>query len=240
MRNVVVTGATRGVGLGIAQALVDAGYHAIVIARTPSAAVFDAMIVDPEHWSFVPCDLTKTETLSRLAATLRQDFNSIYGLVNNAGIGTSGILSTMPDSHIAYVLQMNVIAPLTLTKYLVRPMMSAREGRVVNISSIVAKTGYSGLSAYSASKAAIEGFTRSLAREVGSLGITVNAVAPGFIDTKMTHGLTEKRRQQIARRSALQRLTSVADIANAVTFLMGGSAANIAGTVMTVDAGNTA
>ena len=119
----------------------------------------------------------------------------------------------MPDTQIAQVMQMNVIAPITLTKYLIRPMMAARAGRVINITSIVASTGYKGLSAYSASKAAMEGFTRSLAREVGSLGITVNAVAPGFVETEMTHGLTDKHRHQIATRSALQRMPTVDDIA---------------------------
>jgi 3-oxoacyl-[acyl-carrier protein] reductase len=119
-------------------------------------------------------------------------------------------------------------------------MMAARAGRIINMSSIVASTGYSGLAAYGASKASLIGFTRSLAREVGSLGITVNAVAPGFIETDMTHGLTEKHRQQVMRRSALQRMASAQDVAAVVEFLMGDKAANITGTVMTVDAGNIA
>jgi 3-oxoacyl-[acyl-carrier protein] reductase len=237
VRNVLVTGGTRGIGLAIAQTLVGAGFHVVVIARNPSSAIAGA---DPIRCSFVTGDLANLDTLSRLAVTLRERFGPIYGVVNNAGIGTSAILATMPDLQIAQIVQMNVTAPITLTKYLIRSMMSAREGRVVNISSIVARTGYSGLSAYSASKAAIEGFTRSLAREVGPLGITVNAVAPGFVDTEMTHGLTEKHRQRIRRRSALQRMTTVSDIANAVTFLMGDKASGITGTVMTVDAGNTA
>jgi 3-oxoacyl-[acyl-carrier protein] reductase len=138
------------------------------------------------------------------------------------------------------VIRMNVTSPLTLTKYLVRPMMTARAGRVVNVSSIVSTTGYSGLAAYGASKAALIGFTRSLARELGSLGITVNAVAPGFVDTEMTHDLDDKQRAQISRRSALRRLAGAEDVAAAVDFLLGDSASNITGTVMTVDAGSTA
>jgi 3-oxoacyl-[acyl-carrier protein] reductase len=113
-------------------------------------------------------------------------------------------------------------------------------GRVVNVSSIVGSTGYSGLSVYSATKASLIGFTRSLAREVGPLGITVNAVAPGFVDTEMTHEMNPSQRTQIARRSALHRLPDVADIAHAVDFLFSDKARNITGTVMTVDAGNTA
>jgi len=135
---------------------------------------------------------------------------------------------------------LNVTAPITLTKYLIRSMMTLRAGRVVNISSIVASSGYRGLAAYSASKAALLGFTRSLAREVGPVGITVNAIAPGFIATELTRGLTDKHREQIAKRSALQRSATADDVAAAVTFLMSDSAANITGTVMTVDAGNTA
>jgi 3-oxoacyl-[acyl-carrier protein] reductase len=119
-------------------------------------------------------------------------------------------------------------------------MMAEGRGRVVNVSSIIASTGYNALSVYAATKASMIGFTRSLAREVGKLGITVNAVAPGFIDTEMTSGLGEAERQRIAGRSALRRLAEVEDVANAVDFLMGETGRNITGTVMTVDAGSTA
>jgi 3-oxoacyl-[acyl-carrier protein] reductase len=118
--------------------------------------------------------------------------------------------------------------------------MANHGGRIVNVSSIVATTGYSGLSVYSATKASLIGFTRSLAREVGPLGITVNAVSPGFVDTDMTTDLTPTQRNQVARRSALQRMPEVDDIAAAVDFLFSAKAKNITGTVMTVDAGNTA
>jgi 3-oxoacyl-[acyl-carrier protein] reductase len=137
-------------------------------------------------------------------------------------------------------VRLNVTSPITLTKYLVRPMMTARAGRIVNITSIVAGAGYSGLTAYGATKAALVGFTHSLAREVGPLGITVNAVAPGFVATDMTDGLDEAQRKQVARRSALKRLASAEDVANAVEFLMDDRTRNVTGTVLTVDAGNKA
>ena len=146
----------------------------------------------------------------------------------------------MRDEEIEALVRLNTLSPILLTKYVVRSMMSAREGRIVNISSIVAATGYSGLSAYSATKASLIGFTRSLAREVGQLGITVNAVAPGFVDTEMTHELSERQREQIMRRSALQRLADPEDVAAAVEFLLSDKARNITGTTLTVDAGNTA
>jgi 3-oxoacyl-[acyl-carrier protein] reductase len=119
-------------------------------------------------------------------------------------------------------------------------MMADGEGRIVNMSSIIATTGYNGLSVYGASKAAATGFTRSLAREVGRLGITVNAMAPGFLATEMTHGLAGEQRQQVTRRSALRRLAEVDDVANAVEYLLSDKARNISGTVLTIDAGATA
>ena len=138
------------------------------------------------------------------------------------------------------LIRLNTTAPIVLSKYVSKSMMIERSGRIVNVSSIVASTGYSGLSVYSATKAALLGFTRSLAREVGQLGITVNAVAPGFIDTDMTQELDESHRAQISRRSALKRMAEPVDIARSVAFLLGDGGRNITGTVLTVDAGNTA
>ncbi|HZI42869.1 MAG TPA: SDR family oxidoreductase, partial [Gemmatimonadaceae bacterium] len=189
---------------------------------------------------FVPFDLGCIGELSQLVKHIRTTYGPIYGLVNNAGIGTSGVLATMRDADMETLLRINTLSPLVLTKYVVRSMMSGQGGRIVNISSIVSATGFSGLSVYSTTKASLIGFTRSLAREVGSLGITVNAVAPGFIDTEMTGDLGEQHRDKIARRSALRRMADVDDVANAVEFLLSERAKNITGTTLTVDAGNTA
>lgn len=238
MRNVVVTGGSRGLGLGIAKTLARAGFTVLAVAR--SIGNLTEVINEYPALYFIPCDLAEITALPDLAHRLRDEFGPIYGLVNNAGIGLSGILSTTSDTKIEQIIRMNVLSPLTLTKYLVRPMMTARAGRIVNISSIVASTGYQGLSVYSATKSSMNGFTRSLAREVGSLGVTVNAVAPGFLETGMTTDLNQKQRDQIARRSAMLRMATVDDVAAAVEFLMSDKAANITGTVITVDAGNTA
>jgi 3-oxoacyl-[acyl-carrier protein] reductase len=135
---------------------------------------------------------------------------------------------------------LNTTSPIVLTKYVVRAMMADGGGRIVNISSITAFTGYSGLSVYAATKASLVGFTKSLAREVGRMGVNVNAVAPGLVDTEMAEGLQVEQREQIVRRSALKRLVDVEDVANAVEFLMSDRSKNITGTVITVDAGNSA
>jgi 3-oxoacyl-[acyl-carrier protein] reductase len=160
--------------------------------------------------------------------------------VNNAGIGTEGLLATMHQSDIEALIRLNVLSPIVLTKYVVRHMMADGAGRIVNISSIIATTGYNGLSVYAASKAASTGFTRSLAREVGKLGITVNAIAPGFIGTELTASLSDAARQRIAGRSALRRLPEAEDVASMVEYLLGDGGRNITGAVLTVDAGNTA
>jgi 3-oxoacyl-[acyl-carrier protein] reductase len=239
-RTIVITGASRGLGLAMASTLAHAGYGVVAIARKESAELKKLCAEHVGKVRFQSWDLAQISSLGTLAKKIRGTEGAIWGLVNNAGMGTAGVLSTMPDGKIEELIRLNVASPITLTKYLARPMMSARAGRIVNVASIVAGTGYSGLSVYGATKAALVGFTRSLARELGPLGITVNAVAPGFVETEMTHDLDQAARTQIAKRSALKRLPTAQDVADTVEFLMGDKAANITGTVITVDAGNTA
>ncbi len=241
-RNVVVTGGSRGLGLAIARRLAAAGYGVVAIARKISNQLSGAMRETPGPGSldFVAFDLSDTAGIPELARTLRKQFGPVYGLVNNAALGTDGLLANMKNSEIEELVRVNTLAPVLLSKYLVRSMMADGGGRIVNVTSIIGFTGYSGLSVYGATKASMIGFTRSLAREVGRLGINVNAVAPGFLDTEMTQGMADEQRQQVARRSALRRLVDVDDVADAVEFLLGDKARSITGTVLTVDAGSTA
>jgi 3-oxoacyl-[acyl-carrier protein] reductase len=242
--NVLVTGGSRGLGLAIARTLAEAGYRVIAIARQESAELKAASAAlraqGPGAIEFRACDLSDVSQIAPLVRGIRADVGPIYGLVNNAGLGTAGVLGTMRDQEIERLVRLNTLSPLVLTKYVARSMMLERQGRIVNIASIVASTGYSGLSVYSATKASLVGFTRSLARELGQLGITVNAVAPGFIATAMTDELSAEEREQISRRSALKRMAEAEDVARSVEFLLGPGGRNITGTVLTVDAGNTA
>jgi 3-oxoacyl-[acyl-carrier protein] reductase len=244
MRNIIVTGGSRGLGFEIARKLATSHYRVIAIARRESEQLASAMreVARGEQGSlqFKSFDLGEISEIPDLVKGLRKEFGSIYALVNNAGLGTSGLLATMHNAAIERLVRVNTLSPLILTKYVVRTMMADGGGRIVSIASIVGSTGYSGLSVYSATKASIVGFTRSLAREVGSLGINVNAIAPGFIDTEMTKGLGGLQHDQVVRRSALRRLATADDVANAVEFLLDDKAKNITGTVLTVDAGSTA
>jgi 3-oxoacyl-[acyl-carrier protein] reductase len=244
MRNVIVTGGSRGLGLGIARKLAASGYVVIAIARKRTeqvaAAITAAEKAKTGALHFVPFDLGAIEKIPDLVRSLRKEFGPIYGLVNNAALGTDGVLATMHNARIEALVRVNTVSPIVLTKYVVRTMMAEGGGRIVNVSSIIGFTGYSGLSVYGATKASMLGFTRSLAREVGRLGVNVNAVAPGFMDTEMTKGLEGEQREKVARRSALRRLPEVEDVANMVEFLLGEGGKSITGTVLTVDAGSTA
>ena len=240
MRNVIVTGGSRGLGLGIARRLAAGGYRAITVARRDTDDLAAAREAAPDAIHFVAQDLGEIDALPELVQSIRRRHGPIWGLVNNAAIGTEGLLGIMHNSQIETLVRLNTLSPIVLTKYVVRQMMARQEGRIVNVASIIGSTGYSGLSVYGATKASLLGFTRSLAREVGRLGITVNAVSPGFMATEMTAAMGEGQREQVARRSALRRLPEVDDIARTVEFLMGEGGRNITGTDLTVDAGNSA
>lgn len=236
-KTVIVTGASRGLGLAITRRLAADGYRVIAVARSkgelPEADKGDQI-------AFRAFDLSDVDGIGVFVRDLRAEFGAPYGLVNNAALGTDGLLANMHLRQIEALVRLNTLSPIVLSKYVSRAMMAAGEGRIVNISSIIASTGYSGLAAYGATKASLLGFTRSLARELGRLNITVNAVAPGFMETEMTSAMGDDQREQVARRSALRRMAQPDDVAESVAYLMGEAGRNVTGTVLTVDAGNTA
>jgi 3-oxoacyl-[acyl-carrier protein] reductase len=240
MRNVIVTGASRGIGLSITRRLASCGYRVIGIARKPGKEFTSPRSGGIGEVHVIPFDLANTGAIAPLVQRTRKQFGPIYGLINNAGAGTSGALALMHHSHIEQLIRLNTLSPIILTKFVLRSMLSEGAGRVINVASITGFTGYRGLSVYAATKASLIGFTRSLAREVGPHGINVNAIAPGFLATEFTQDLGEEHRSQVSRRSALGRLAEVEDVAHAVEFLLGEGGRNITGTVLTVDAGATA
>lgn len=237
---VIVTGASRGLGLAICRQLLDAGYQVLALARSLSDELNQLQCGSNNSLHFIAADLAELEQLPSLCSALIKQFGRPYALINNAAVGYDGVLATMHNSEINTLLNINVQAPILLSKYLLRPMLLNQQGRIINISSIIARTGFNGLSVYAASKAALEGFTKSLAREVGKAGITVNCVAPGYMQTEMTSSLQGDKLDSIKRRSPLGRLATPDDAAVAVLYLLSEQASAITGTVITVDAGSTA
>jgi 3-oxoacyl-[acyl-carrier protein] reductase len=244
MDNVIVTGASRGLGLAIAERLTREGFRVVAVARRDTQALATTTATLAERGVgeliFSPLDLSDVAAIPTFVRKLRGRIGPIYGLVNNAGLGAAGLLATMPDADIEALIRLNTLSPILMSKYVVRGMMAQRRGRVVNIASIVASRGFNALSVYAATKASLVGFTKSLAREVGRVGVTVNAIAPGFVDTEMTGEIDRADRERVIARSALRRLAEPQDVAEMAAFLMGEGGRNITGAVMTVDAGGAA
>ncbi|MCD1599751.1 SDR family NAD(P)-dependent oxidoreductase [Rheinheimera aquimaris] len=237
---VIVTGASRGLGLAICRQLLQQGFTVLALARTLSTDLNALTEQYGSDLTFVSADLSDLDNIQPLCSELIKQHGRPYALINNAAVGYDGVLATMHNSEITALLNLNVQAPILLTKYLLRPMLLNQSGRIINISSIIARTGFNGLSVYAASKAALEGFTKSLSREVGKAGITVNCVAPGYMQTEMTNNLQGDKLESIKRRSPLGRLATPDDAAGAVLYLLSEQAAAITGTTITVDAGSTA
>ena len=240
MKTVVITGPARGVGLAISKKLISEGYCVVGIGRkiTPD---FEKLIKGKFSGKaqFIKYDLEKLEGIPKLVNEITKEYKNIYGLVNNAGIAFDGVLATMHSTEISKTLRVNLESAIVLTKYASRSMLLNSAGRIINISSIIASTGFNGLAVYGASKAGIEGFTRSLARELGRSNVTVNCVAPGYMETDMTSGMKGDKIETIKRRSPLG-LANVDDVAGAVSYLLSKETERITGTVITVDGGSTA
>lgn len=241
-RVVVITGGSRGLGAGIVQSYLDSGDRVATCARTRTDQV-DKWANDPAlegRFIFQEVDLANREQSTDFVKNVIEAWDVIDILVNNAGVARDGILSLASDDDIDIVIDLNLKGTLHMCRVVGRRMLSRGSGSIVNISSIVGLSGYRGLAVYSSTKAAMDGMTRALARELGSRGITVNSVAPGYLRTEMSHGLDEGQLQQIIRRTPAGRLGEPSDIARIVQFLTAPENDYITGQVIVADGGLTA
>ena len=238
-RTALVTGASRGIGKACAHALAAAGYRIVLAARSvdkleDTAAEIRAAAAEA---FVVAMDLTSHESIAAGFKKAASEFGRIDILINNAGITKDGLAVRMKQADWELVLQTNLSGAFYAIQQVLHGMMRERWGRIVNISSVVGEMGNPGQANYVASKAGLIGLTKSLAQEVGSRNITVNAVAPGFIETEMTHGLTPELKQKMIENTPLRRMGSPEDVAHAVKFLVSDEAAFITGHVLDVNGG---
>jgi len=233
----LVTGASRGIGKAIAEKLAALGATVIGTATSDSGADNITAYLSPYGGKGLCLNVTDADSIAAVMKSINDEYGAVSILVNNAGITKDNLLMMMKEDQWQDIIETNLTSVYRLSKAVLRSMMKAKKGRIINIASVVGLTGNPGQTNYSATKAGMLGFTKSLAREIGSRNITVNCVAPGFIDTDMTRELPEEQRQALIKQIPLNRLGDPADIAAAVAFLASPSAAYITGETINVNGG---
>lgn len=233
---VLITGASRGIGRAIAEKFIALGATVLGTATSESGAAAITEYLGTSGKGFV-LNVTENESIEALFATIKKDFGSVDVLVNNAGITRDNLLMRMKDAEWDDIIETNLTPIFKLSKAALRPMMKKRVGRIINVGSVVGTMGNAGQTNYAAAKAGVMGFTKSLAREVASRGITVNTVSPGFIETDMTKVLTDEQRAAILVNVPAGRLGDPKEIAATVAFLASEGAAYITGETIHVNGG---
>lgn len=237
-KHVVVSGGSRGLGLGICQELLKEGYTISSFSRKRTEAM---SILEKEfagRFFFWECDIADSAALKKFVQEACGKLGGVYGVINNSAIAVDGVLATLPEIEISRMLQINLEGSIFLARHCIRKMLGGKDGgRIINISSIVGSRGFTGLTVYSATKAGLDGFTRGLAREVGRRGITVNSIAPGYMETDMSSKLDETRLKQIINRTPMDRLARIDDVVPLIQFLLSEGSRFITGQTIVVDGG---
>lgn len=238
LKHVVISGGSKGLGLYLSQYLLKQGYKISAFSRHKTE---DVEILEKDHredYYFMEADGSKPADLNAFCKLAIEKLGNIYGVINNAAIAVEGVLATLPEVEIERMLATNLGGVLALNRLVLRNMLLSKVGgRIISISSVAGKRGYKGLAVYSATKAALEGMTRSLAREVGSRHITVNTISPGFMLTDLSKSLDDQQRQTIIRRTPLGRLTEFEDVIPLVELLLSEKGKFITGQTIAVDGG---
>jgi 3-oxoacyl-[acyl-carrier protein] reductase len=236
----LVSGGSRGLGAAIVERLLSDGHRVGTFARRSSAQIEDLQARYPDTLLFLHGDMAEPESFPGLVKEVENRFGRLTGLVNNAGIVSEELLARHRPEEISRLLKVNLEGPLMLTRQAARGMMIAGLGSIVNVSSIVSVSGYKGTAAYSATKGGVNAMTRALARELGGRGITVNAVAPGYMETDLVANMNPRHLKQIVRRTPMGRPGQVDDVVPVVAFLLSDAARFISGQTIVVDGGLTA
>jgi 3-oxoacyl-[acyl-carrier protein] reductase len=238
-RLIAISGGSRGLGIQVVKELLSAGNAVVTFSRKTSSEVEILLEKYPDRMFFKTADMEKEASLNNFVQWVEKEIGGIDGLVNNAGMVAEALLVMFKEEDMNRLLSINVKGTLLLTKQVIKYMMIRRFGRIVNISSIVGIQGTRGVAPYAATKAALDGIARSLARELGPRNITVNSVAPGFMDTEMIAGMSAKQRKGIARRTPLGRLGRADDVSGAVLYFLSDAARFTSGQTLVVDGGMT-
>ncbi|WP_328469466.1 SDR family NAD(P)-dependent oxidoreductase [Streptomyces sp. NBC_00448] len=236
-RTAVVSGGSRGLGRKLVERLLADGWRVATFSRKANGFVEEQREAHPDTFFWQSTDVLEPGATREFTDAVDARFGRIGLLVNNAGVLHQGLLLTMPPAQVRESLTANLLAPVELTQACVRSMSRTGEGVVVNVSSINAVRGYRGVAAYAAAKAGMEGFSRSLARELGPMGIRVCTVTPGYFDSDMSAGVTDRNRERIQRRTPLGRLGTAEEVVDAVLFLASPAAAFITGQSLVIDGG---